>query len=149
MKKFVVDASVAVKWFVPEIQSAAAERLLDPEIVLSAPDLILSELGNTLWKKVRRLEITSHEAEEIVTAFDSVPVEIYPSRALSPGSVPACRRARSERLRQHLCRTGRCAGVRARDCRPEAPFRTGNERVREAHPVDRRRALTHPRSCLP
>jgi len=47
MKKFVVDASVAVKWFVPEIQSAAAERLLDPEIVLSAPDLILSELGNT------------------------------------------------------------------------------------------------------
>ena len=82
MKKFVVDASVAVKWFVPEIQSAAAERLLDPEIVLSAPDLILSELGNTLWKKVRRREITSHEAEEIVTAFDSVPVEIYPSRAL-------------------------------------------------------------------
>jgi predicted nucleic acid-binding protein len=30
MKKVVVDASVAVKWFVPEIHSAAAARLLDP-----------------------------------------------------------------------------------------------------------------------
>lgn len=82
MKKFVVDASVAVKWFVPEIHSAAASRLLDPEIVICAPDLIVSEFGNTLWKKMRRREITRREAEEILAAFDALPLEVYPSRVL-------------------------------------------------------------------
>ena len=59
MKKVVVDASVAAKWFLPEIHSPAAERLLDPSIVLCAPDLIVPELGNIVWKKLRRNEITT------------------------------------------------------------------------------------------
>jgi len=82
MKRLVVDASVAVKWFVPEIHSTAAARLLEPEHLLSAPDLIGPELGNTIWKKVRRQELTSREAAQILNAFPSVGVEIYPSSAL-------------------------------------------------------------------
>ena len=82
MKKVVVDASVAVKWFVPEIHSAAAERLLDPAIVLYAPDLISPEVGNILWKKVRRGELARKEADEILAAFGSVPLEIRPSSDL-------------------------------------------------------------------
>jgi len=82
MKKLVVDASVAVKWFVPEIHSAAAARLLDPELIISAPDLIGPEFGNTIWKKVRRQEITSDEATEILAAFTALDVEIYPSSIL-------------------------------------------------------------------
>ena len=82
MKRLVVDASVAVKWFVPELHSEAAARLLDPEFIVSAPDLIGAELGNTVWKKVRRQEITREEAAEILTAFPSMGVEIYPSSAL-------------------------------------------------------------------
>lgn len=56
MKKVVVDASVVVKWFVPEIHSAPAARLLDSDVVLYAPDLIGSEVGNTLRKKVRLVQ---------------------------------------------------------------------------------------------
>jgi predicted nucleic acid-binding protein len=82
MKKFVVDASVAVKWFVPEIHSAAAARLLDPAIVLCAPDLISAEFGNVLWKKVRRAELTPDDADEILEAFGGVPLEIRPSSVL-------------------------------------------------------------------
>jgi predicted nucleic acid-binding protein len=82
MKKVVVDASVALKWFVLEIHSAAAARLLDPAIVLSAPDLIGPEFGNTLWKKVRRAEITRGEADEILRAFGELPLEIHPSTVL-------------------------------------------------------------------
>ncbi len=82
MKRVVTDASVAVKWFVPEIHSAAALRLLDPAFIISAPDLIGPELGNTVWKKVRRQEITADEATEILTAFPKVGVEIYPSGTL-------------------------------------------------------------------
>lgn len=82
MKRLVVDASVAIKWFIPEIHSAAAARLLDPEFIISAPDLILPEVGNTVWKKVRRKEITSQEAAEILNTWPSMGVEIYPSSVL-------------------------------------------------------------------
>lgn len=79
MKKFVVDASVAIKWFVPEIHSEAASYLVDPQIALCAPDLIVSEFGNTLWKKVRRGELLREEAHEILSAFAALPIEIYPA----------------------------------------------------------------------
>jgi predicted nucleic acid-binding protein len=82
MKKLVVDASVAIKWFVPEIHSAAAARLLDSEIVLCAPDLIGPQFGNILWKKVRRAEITRQEADQILGAFEKVALETHPSRVL-------------------------------------------------------------------
>lgn len=82
MIKVVVDASVAIKWFVPEIYSLAAARLLDPEIYLLAPDLIGPEIGNTLWKKVRRDEITHRDASDILSALETVAWEIHPSGVL-------------------------------------------------------------------
>ena len=82
MKKFVVDASVAVKWFVSEIHSDVALRLLEPDLIISAPDLIGPELANTIWKKVRRQELTRAEATEILNAFENIGVEIYPSAVL-------------------------------------------------------------------
>lgn len=39
MSRYVVDASVAVKWFVPEIHTDASLRLLDGNHELLAPDL--------------------------------------------------------------------------------------------------------------
>ena len=86
MKKFVVDASVAIKWFVPEIHSEGAARFLDPEMALLAPDLIAPEFGNVLWKKVRRAEIGRHEADEIIVAFARLPLEIRPSAFLLPAA---------------------------------------------------------------
>jgi predicted nucleic acid-binding protein len=82
MRKVVVDTSVAVKWFVPEVHTEAATRLLATEFVLFAPDLIGPELANTLWKKVRRGELTQGEAEEILAAFENLPIEVTPSRVL-------------------------------------------------------------------
>jgi|SRR5687767_14567067 len=82
MIKVVVDASVAAKWFLPEIHSDAAVRLLDPEIVLCAPDLIVPEFGNILWKKIRRAEITRDEAGEILRAFGALPLELLASSTL-------------------------------------------------------------------
>lgn len=82
MKKVVVDASVAMKWFVPEVHSAAAARLLDSEIALFAPDLLASEFGNTVWKKLRRGELSRAEADEILSAFAKVPVQTHRSADL-------------------------------------------------------------------
>jgi predicted nucleic acid-binding protein len=79
----VVDASVAVTWYVPEDGSEAAADILASGDALIAPDLLGPELGNVLWKKVRRGELTPDEAAEIAAAFVShSPVRLQPSAPL-------------------------------------------------------------------
>jgi predicted nucleic acid-binding protein len=72
----VVDASVAVKWLVDESDREAAHSLLDTDERLIAPDLVVIETGNVLWKKIRRGEITSHQAvlgvQELPTYFEQL-----------------------------------------------------------------------------
>lgn len=48
----IVDASVAFKWFVPETGSEAALALLQNHD-LHAPEIVLAEVGNALWKALR------------------------------------------------------------------------------------------------
>lgn len=57
----VVDASVAVKWLIPEPDSAVAERLCEGRNLI-APELIEVECANILWKHVRRGEISRSDA---------------------------------------------------------------------------------------
>lgn len=66
---YVVDASVAVKWYVPEIYEQEATRLLKGSYRFHIPELLLPEFSNIMWKKVRRGEITPAEGEKIVTAI--------------------------------------------------------------------------------
>ena len=58
---YVVDASVAAKWVLPEEDQSRAlqleERYQDEEIDLMAPSLLIAEVGNVLWKRVRRREL--------------------------------------------------------------------------------------------
>lgn len=86
MRQLVVDASVVLKWFVPEVHSVAAARILNADVALYAPDLLGPEFGNILWKKVRRGEIDRDEADDIMNAFGSLPLEIRPSSVLLPSA---------------------------------------------------------------
>ncbi|HHT9111523.1 MAG TPA: type II toxin-antitoxin system VapC family toxin [Candidatus Brocadiaceae bacterium] len=43
MNKFVVDASIAIKWYLPENFSEYAGRLLNPFFELLVPELLFSE----------------------------------------------------------------------------------------------------------
>ena len=53
MAAWIIDASVAVKWFIREADSAKANRLILESHELHAPDLILIEFANALRKCVR------------------------------------------------------------------------------------------------
>lgn len=80
---FVVDTSVAIKWYVPEPGAAAAVALLQGGFRLYAPDRIASELGNVLWKKARRSELTPSEAAMVAEQFAvACPVTLRPTLAL-------------------------------------------------------------------
>jgi predicted nucleic acid-binding protein len=80
---FVVDASVVVKWFVPEIHSDAARRLLAWPHEYVAPDLLFAETANTIWKKIRRKELTAEEGQQLVADIGQIAVETVPCRALA------------------------------------------------------------------
>jgi len=80
----VVDASVAIKWFLPELHDDAALRLLRAEHRLVAPDLLFPEVGNVLWKRVRRREATASEAGAVLDALVAVPLEVHASQPMMP-----------------------------------------------------------------
>jgi predicted nucleic acid-binding protein len=79
MSLFVVDASVALKWYVPEIYSQAALRLSDPDSRLMAPDLLPIELNNAVWKKLTLKELSQTEAELIVDQIKQLPIKLFSS----------------------------------------------------------------------
>jgi predicted nucleic acid-binding protein len=62
----VIDASVAVKWFVPEEASEKADEVSASEHTLLAPRLIMTEVANALARKVIQKLITPLEAEEYI-----------------------------------------------------------------------------------
>jgi predicted nucleic acid-binding protein len=79
---FVVDASVVLKWFFPETHSAAARRLLDSPHQYVAPDLLFPEVGNAVWKRVRRGELTSDEGQRVIGDIADVAVDTIATRGL-------------------------------------------------------------------
>lgn len=73
---FVIDASVALKWFVEEAGSEPAAALLAGADLLIAPDLIGAEVANAGWKAVRAGTMLpaqhDHAAARLPLAFDDL-----------------------------------------------------------------------------
>ena len=83
--RYVIDASVAVKWYIPEIYEQEATRLLNKGHLLHVPELILPEIASIIWKKLRRGEIGEVDAEMIVAAVARKRWTIHPhKRSLIP-----------------------------------------------------------------
>jgi predicted nucleic acid-binding protein len=76
----VIDASVAIKWVVDEPGTLDALSLRRHR--LFAPDLLVAECANVLWKKVRRNELTASEALLAARLLQRADVELAPMRAL-------------------------------------------------------------------
>jgi len=74
----IVDASVAVKWFVNEVGSTQALELRAYHDV-AAPDIVLNECRNAFLNKVRRQIISRHHAIQLEREFDLSDVTILSS----------------------------------------------------------------------
>ena len=55
--RLTVDASIVVKWYISEKYSEESRLLLAHRLERYAPDIVLAEFANTVWKKARRNEI--------------------------------------------------------------------------------------------
>ncbi len=89
MSVFVIDPSVAAKWFLPDRD----ETLVDEAAQLLAryakgqarfvvPDLFWAEFGNILWKAVRRGRCTQKAAETAVMTMRNRGLSTIPSGSL-------------------------------------------------------------------
>jgi predicted nucleic acid-binding protein len=86
-RPLVVDASVAAKWLLPEADSDAAARLLEGrDVSFHVPELFDAELGNALWKRVQRREISADEAASLVALVTRIPATRYRHDALLEGA---------------------------------------------------------------
>ena len=80
MRTLVVDASVAIKWVVEE--PGTTEALALRRYRLSAPDLLVPECANILWKKVRRRELNDAEALLAARLLERADVDLVAMRRM-------------------------------------------------------------------
>lgn len=81
MNLFVIDASVAIKWVVEE-EGTAEALAVRRHARLMAPDLLVAECANILWKKVRRNELSAGEARLAARLLQAAEIELRPARPL-------------------------------------------------------------------
>ena len=88
----VLDASVAVAWFLPEQHASFAAGLVAARRELTAPDIIVAEVGNALTKAFRRGDIKQPRVVAAIQHLSSGIVELQPSvPLLSDAADLACR----------------------------------------------------------
>ena len=96
MTRYVVDASVGIKWFLPEIHSEVAGRLPFLKASLHVPAFFHLELGNVLSKRIRRDELTPEEGEAILKELQRVPLQKHSNeRLMTPAFALALETRRS------------------------------------------------------
>jgi predicted nucleic acid-binding protein len=77
---YVIDASVAIKWVTEEAGTTEALSLRRHQLI--APDLLVAECANIVWKKVRRGELSEEEATLAARLLARADMELAPMRPL-------------------------------------------------------------------
>jgi predicted nucleic acid-binding protein len=95
---YVLDASVAAKWFLPagEEQFAAEALVVLHDFAsgtcnLVAPDLFWPEMGNILWKAARLGRISGRVCDAAVHSLQALNITTVPSKRLLESAIAIAR----------------------------------------------------------
>jgi predicted nucleic acid-binding protein len=84
----VVDASVALKWFLPdEPLGAEALAIVRSEAVLIAPDLLIAEVCNGAWRSARLGRIGRGQVDQIAAILPRFFEALIGAAGLAPRAV--------------------------------------------------------------
>lgn len=75
MSIFIVDASVAAKWFIEEEYNEAALSVLEEKNHIHAPDFLLLEMDSIICKWVRHGVVTTEEGSDLRDALRQYPIQ--------------------------------------------------------------------------
>lgn len=81
MNTLVIDASIAIKWVIEEEGTSQALTFRRTARLL-APELLVAECANILWKKARRNELSREEALLAARLLQTAAIELVPTRSL-------------------------------------------------------------------
>ena len=87
----VVDACVAIKWFISEPDSVQAQRLFTASYQRAAPDFVLLELANALWKNERLGRVKAEHARSAIAKVPDFFSSLLPSANLLPKAAELAR----------------------------------------------------------
>jgi predicted nucleic acid-binding protein len=80
----VLDASVAIKWYIPEELAVESRRFMSPRFAMHVPSFCAAECGNTIWKKVaQRRELDRDRGREILDELLSYPRQVHDAEELT------------------------------------------------------------------
>ncbi len=84
----VVDASVALKWFVADEPDAGpALAIVRDEAVLAAPDLVVAEVCSAAWRLARLGRISQAQLDEIASVLPRFFDPLVSAAGLAPRAV--------------------------------------------------------------
>lgn len=87
MKTFIIDSSVAAKWFFPEEEQDASlifyQKIKKKEIRAIVPDLFYLEMSSICWKRLRKQMINYDSASAVIEKIAEVSFECYSDKELA------------------------------------------------------------------
>ena len=87
MSTYVVDASVAVKWFLEEAHTPEALGLLSNTNQLHAPDFLLVEVASVVCQRIQRGQLLPEPGQQVLPALRLLPIQIAPTTDLLDSAV--------------------------------------------------------------
>jgi predicted nucleic acid-binding protein len=94
LKRIVLDACVAVKWYLPRENEAFVDEAFEllarhkqKEIRLTAPDSFWAEFGNVIWKAVRQGRIEERVARIALDDIRAWDIEVFQTEELLDGAL--------------------------------------------------------------
>jgi predicted nucleic acid-binding protein len=78
--RWVIDASVILKWIFPEEDHELARRFKRQPLI--APDLIMSECVNAVWRRAGPEKMSPDQVDETLMLISRFGIDLHPSREL-------------------------------------------------------------------
>ena len=83
---YVIDTSVAIKWYIPEAHSLEAKAYMVKGADRHAPDYLLAEAASVVLKRLRshndKLRLSADEVRIVLAALIVSPIQFHESRPL-------------------------------------------------------------------
>jgi len=79
VNRCVIDASVVTAALLQEKHAGSARVVLTSGAELLAPDLIIAEMGNVIWKRFTRGELDADESTLLLSDCLALPIALTPS----------------------------------------------------------------------
>jgi predicted nucleic acid-binding protein len=82
----VVDATVILKWYLPEIYSDESRKLLD-HFEIYTVDVAISQVATALWKRLKTGEVKAHQGKRIVANLVRLPIHFVAASLLANNAI--------------------------------------------------------------